>query len=546
MYPAMARSFRTAGFQWATQFAYDPMATAHANTEYQTHYLNLAYTPSKAISLMIASKAFHKLPLHKTYGNYPADSLFDVFRVSYAASLSEMNSGEEFYYSNSTAARPANVNSLLHIAGVGSSAVVKYTGLGAYFLDKLEDGLWRLEVMPDAIHIRDPFERASPSKLVTRIEWQAQNMEVYLPGLGADFKIKAVNSGNNYSSLAIGNKFSISPGAYLVTSSSADLSGRVFPPSIGEFVAPESLDTSVYVSHTPLYEISANIPSTISAKIVGVNPGDRISAEFRNSSGKWKTVLLQPSSAYDYIAEVPGDMLTPGLLNYRIIIKKANNEFMVFPGAHKGDPYAWDAYTNETWSTFVASANSSIELFNAGVDRNSLEIFNPLWRNRNTIEYITTEKPGRLMLKATMNKEAKDQSFGWQQFIAGKLKARQSELSTFDRLVVRARTPDAGPSLLKVSLLNRDGISFSAYVNVTDNFQDIEVPLGSFKQDVTLLLPRPYPGFQPLVFQGGGVKNFILNDVEKLQVLMGKDTNGNKPLLTGLELESISLEKRNR
>ncbi|MGZ3845524.1 MAG: membrane or secreted protein, partial [Flavisolibacter sp.] len=62
MYPAMARSFREAGFQWATQFAYDPTALAYANTEYQTHYLNLLYTPSKAISLLIASKAFHKLP----------------------------------------------------------------------------------------------------------------------------------------------------------------------------------------------------------------------------------------------------------------------------------------------------------------------------------------------------------------------------------------------------------------------------------------------------------------------------------------------------
>ncbi|MDR9452264.1 MAG: serine/threonine protein kinase, partial [Acidimicrobiia bacterium] len=51
MYPAMARSFRTAGLQWATQFAYDPLAIAYANTEYQTHYLNLVYTPNKAISL---------------------------------------------------------------------------------------------------------------------------------------------------------------------------------------------------------------------------------------------------------------------------------------------------------------------------------------------------------------------------------------------------------------------------------------------------------------------------------------------------------------
>src|SRR5690606_17583202 len=76
MYPAMARSFRGAGFQWATQFAYDPMAIAHVNTEYQTHYLNLAYTPSKAISMLVASRVFHTIPRKKHYGAYPADSVF--------------------------------------------------------------------------------------------------------------------------------------------------------------------------------------------------------------------------------------------------------------------------------------------------------------------------------------------------------------------------------------------------------------------------------------------------------------------------------------
>jgi hypothetical protein len=437
-----------------------------------------------------------------------------------------------------------NVNSLLHVAGVGSSAIVKYSGLGAYFLDKLEDGLWRLEVMPDAIHIKDPFERASPKKQVTRIQRQAQTMEIYLPGLGTGFRIKAVNNGNDYSTAAVENRFSIRPGTYLVSSTSVSLDGRVFPPSINEFVAPESLDTGVFVSHTPSYEVSANSPTSITARIVGVNAGDRISAEFRNAAGKWKTVTMQPASAYEYIVPVPDDLLTPGLLSYRFIIKKANNEFMVFPGAHKGDPYAWDAFTNETWNTFVASANSSIELFNANTDRNSLEIYNPLWRNRNTIEYLTTGKPGRLMLKATMNKEVKEQSFGWQLFIAGKLKNRQSELNGFDRIVVRARTPDTASSLLKVSLLNRDGISFSVYVTLTNSFQDIEIPFSAFKQDSTLLLPRPYPGFQPLFHQGAGLKNLILNEIEKLQVLIGRDVLGNRPLITGLELESISLEKR--
>ncbi len=53
IYPAMARSFRAAGMQIATHFSYDPMFLAFANTEYNTHYMNLAYTPGKALSLLI-------------------------------------------------------------------------------------------------------------------------------------------------------------------------------------------------------------------------------------------------------------------------------------------------------------------------------------------------------------------------------------------------------------------------------------------------------------------------------------------------------------
>lgn len=47
LYPAAARTFRKAGFDWITQFAYDPIDMARFNSEYQTHFLNLAYTPAK-------------------------------------------------------------------------------------------------------------------------------------------------------------------------------------------------------------------------------------------------------------------------------------------------------------------------------------------------------------------------------------------------------------------------------------------------------------------------------------------------------------------
>ena len=107
MYPAMARSFRAAGFQWATQFAYDPLAIAYSNTEYQTHFLNLVYTPSKAVSFMIAGAAFRALPRGGDYGVYPASARFGPFRVSYVDDLSEMVTDTAFYYSNSTSTAPS-------------------------------------------------------------------------------------------------------------------------------------------------------------------------------------------------------------------------------------------------------------------------------------------------------------------------------------------------------------------------------------------------------------------------------------------------------
>ena len=47
LHPAMVRTLRKEGFQWITQFSYDPIDMARFNTEYQTHFLNLAYTPQK-------------------------------------------------------------------------------------------------------------------------------------------------------------------------------------------------------------------------------------------------------------------------------------------------------------------------------------------------------------------------------------------------------------------------------------------------------------------------------------------------------------------
>ena len=128
------------------------MDIAYANTEYQTHFLNLAYTPHKAISMKIAAEAARSLKRGESYGSYPQDTLFgDGFRVSYTEDLSELNNGKKFYYSNHTNTQPKDASQLVSIAGCGSSPIIRYEGTGTYFMDCLEPGVWRLEVMPDAV-----------------------------------------------------------------------------------------------------------------------------------------------------------------------------------------------------------------------------------------------------------------------------------------------------------------------------------------------------------------------------------------------------------
>ncbi|WP_237144209.1 cellulase family glycosylhydrolase [Pontibacter pamirensis] len=546
MYPAMARSFRGAGFQWATQFAYDPLATAYGNTEYQTHYLNLAYTPSKALSYMIASEAFHKLPRLKNYGTYPLDTVFDVFRVSYTENLSEMNAPQKFYYSNTTRTKPASVSRLIQIAGVGSSPVVAYKGTGAYFVDKLENGVWRLEVMPDAIHVRDPFAKASPQKIVTRIQWQDHLMEISLPDLGADFSIKGLNPENTYTTTANNSSFQIRPGTYLLTrrgkSNRNVKRGALGTIGLNEFLAPLPLKNEVSVSHEPKNEVSSGSPFTIEAKIVGIDTAAKVSIAANSLSGAWKTVPMQQATPYTFQANVPADMATPGLIRYRIIVETKEGEFVTFPGGHKGNPWAWDYVESDTWQTYVASENGALELFNPTQDQN-IFVYPNLWRPEER-QYLTGEEPGQLILRLAAKELTGEGVMGMQFYFGDKVKGRQGELPTFDRLVIRARTTNPEPVQAKVSLITDDASAYAANITLDNTFREIEVPLNSLQSSSFMLLPRPYPGFHPFWFKPGKVEPFNLNHAEKFEITVGEDLSpAEKGKPFSFEVEGVWLEK---
>lgn len=265
----------------------------------------------------------------------------------------------------------------------------------------------------------------------------------------------------------------------------------------------------------------------------------------RSLANTRRTLTMQRKTVYDYTAEVPADMVNAGVLNYRIVIQKANNEFIVFPGNHKGNPYAWDAVVNEAYETYVAAENSYLYIFDASSDRNSINLYNPDWKNNN-VKYITAFDPRQLALKATMGKPSANSIMGWQSNFSEKLKGRIGELAKSHRIIIRARTDNAAPVKLRVALVTSNAMSFATTVTLTNQYKDIEIPLTDFKPDSTLLLPRPYPGFLTLWFKANVTGKLQMTEAEKVEFTFGHDLSASQlSMPQSVEVESAWIKKGN-
>ena len=382
MYPAMVRTFRTAGFQWITQFAYDPIDLAFANTEYQTHFLNLAYTPNKAISMKIAAEAARSLKRGESYGSYPQDTIFgNGFRVSYAEDLSELNNGEKFYYSNQTNTPPKDASKLVSIAGCGSSPIVDYEGTGAYFIDCLESGVWRLEVMPDAVVVNDPFAKPSLKKEVVSIIYGTWDMALRIPDLGKAFTLTALDKKNDRKEETVTNGVicDLRPGVYLLKRNGCTpqqnwkADSRWNSIRIGEFVAPTPRTMDYKVTHTPASIAEAGKALTINAQVAGsVFPDSAIiytdKVSFWNEHNPY--IKMKRTSGYTYQAILPAADIKEDCFKYNIIVCRgdsthtypAGNSVTGSSSGIQGSPLDWNYTSDFYWTTRVVASGSAIQL----------------------------------------------------------------------------------------------------------------------------------------------------------------------------------------
>lgn len=460
VHPAMARSFRAGGAQLAAQFQYDPVLTAGMNLSWQTHHMNLCYTPAKAISLMIAGEAFRRLPRGRAWGSYPGNRRFGDFEVSYDHDISLMNASDRYCHSGATPIQPKSVGSLRHIAGCGSSPIVQYEGSGAYFLDWLAEGVWRLEVYPDAVPAADPYAHPYIGREVVRLVHRSRRMTIRLSDLGLQFTIEP-GSGARPMSAQKGT-FTVRPGAYLLKRDPR----RKTPSAPHNAPTMPEGNNSPGAWHEPPRQWRAGKPLTVVVGVVAPREPVRVDLVYRaQSSNKAVAVAMQSTGACRYKATIPGSAVVAGRLRYEVRVTDADGVRRYPSGLPAGKPLQ---------NPDLFSLNKDTPL------KPDSDIAGNAGRRATAMPGLAA---GRLALRLEADALQRDHPSGGagvEPWVGQGFDVARPQQAPPSGAVSACIRSIAGATTMQIGLTEPDGTAFAADVAVTEGWREVTIPLYQF------------------------------------------------------------------
>ena len=558
MYPAMARTFRTVGTQFAAMFSYDMLATASRNLGWQTHYLNLVYTPRKTMSAIIAAEAMRRLPRMRSYGGYPANTRFGDFRISAEEDLGELVARDAFLYTGSTRSVPPDPAALRQVAGVGTSSTVSYEGTGIYFLDRVRPGLWRLEVYPDVVPVRDPFEPMSPDKIVTRAISRRQPMRVTLPDLGGSFTVQPVTAGNSADEGARDGRFSVSPGVYVLSTSGrvdlATLPSHIGHIGIAEYHAPPPDVLPVMVESLTGPALLAGMDGEIRVRVVDTTRADSVRLFIRQTAGDfYRAYPMRSAGSYEYSATVPAQSAREGAYEF-VVSRFEGGSVHTFPGGLNRTPWHWDYHGSESWKVNVVGGRTPLELFSPERDATRLT-FTRIGDagRRGLFRVALSDVSGRQVFHLELPTDAGGKAlpdYTASLVVLDRVRARRESILGGESLGIRLR--GLGPrQQLHLTLMEDDGTCWTTAVPIDTAWTEVSVPLSALKAGRGALLPQGFPGewnywVGPAEGRGGAADRLRLDHLERIQLSLRREEGvAVSPGSYGVEVEWVRLGIRN-
>jgi len=530
MYPAMVRAFRGAGAQFAAMFSYDMLDTAPYNLGWQTHFLNLVYSPRKAVSAIIAAEAMRELPRYSSYGDYPDNRHFGPFRVSYEEDTSELVTDGKFYYANDTRTQPPQPSALEHIVGLGSSPAVEYEGCGIYFLDRLGKGVWRLELYPDAVIVQDPFAQSLNYKTVSsRLVGRQWPMTIRLPDLGEAFKIRGLNAGNNFAGEARQGSFTVNPGVYLLAKDGPretdGLPQRIGGIGLREFVCPQPPDLPAQILPRAQVCFGRGQPLVIGADVIDSAPPESVTLHIRGAgSGVFRTFSMTATRGYRWETTVPSSAVTGTNIEYYIVAKTADGEVR-FPAEAEAVQTAELVASGDPLTLFSAESDTPLLVFTRIGDG----VRHGIFQHRRASD----NEPAALRLFFPLSYDRALEDYTASLGVKERMEERHMDVGKGKAILLKARSSEPGQQIY-LTLVEADGTSWSKAVTLATNWQQQVLAIGDFKPARGVMLPLGFPGrwnywLTPAKGRGGQGDKPRLEAVEHFQISFRPGGGGGSP-----------------
>jgi hypothetical protein len=300
-------------------------------------------------------------------------------------------------------------------------------------------------------------------------------MQIRLNDLREDFHITPLDAGNMFTPVVEAGRFLVRPGVYRVSRSRESddhaprepLAARV---RLREYVALPDLHPTWAVRHEPPARWMAGSDLPVQFVVAGPVDPDRVMLVADASDPEAsRRIELTADGPYHFAGVIPGSWLTEGEWDYGLEVSVA--------GAVQSVPDIADASAaSPTWHIDVVATSAPMILFEAGRD--------PVkpWGSVPLSHRLVAGEGGEQVVQIAVERfDPPPSAVSFRHEVDERWDPWRKILDERTALILRARAQSSQTSAVEVVLLERDGAAWGVNVPVSTAWQDIRVPLDTFR-----------------------------------------------------------------
>jgi hypothetical protein len=302
-------------------------------------------------------------------------------------------------------------------------------------------------------------------------------------------------------------------------------------------------------------EYVAGVDIVLSARVVDQSPPDSVHVLVRPAvGGFYRSHPMRPSGSYVYSASIPGAGWREGPHDFVITVFHGNVR-TTYPDGVPEQPWDWNYTGRTSWKFHVTSPRTPIVLFDPASDASRLH-FTRIGDagRRGLFRLALSGETGRPVFHLALPVD----SSGWSPpdytaslVINDRVQVRGATVAEADAVHLRVR--GLGPrQTLHLTLMEDDGTSWTAPVQLDSAWRDVRLPLSGFTAARGVLLPQGFPGqwsywVGPAHGRAGNGDRIRLDRVERIQFSLRPERGETVPAdRYGMEVESVTIRFGNR